>query len=31
MWEVVGGGDKGGILVRAGQGTSSEPWAQIDM
>ena len=22
-WEVVGGGDKGGILVRAGQGTSS--------
>eukprot|EP00913_Durusdinium_trenchii_P011202 g10520.t1 len=28
---VVGGGDKGGILVRAGQGTSSEPWAQIDM
>ncbi|CAK9115108.1 unnamed protein product [Durusdinium trenchii] len=24
MWEVVGGGDKGGILVRAGQGTSSE-------
>ncbi|CAL1173031.1 unnamed protein product [Cladocopium goreaui] len=23
-WEVVGGGDKGGILVRAGQGTSSE-------
>ena len=23
-WEVVGGGDKGGILVRSGQGTSSE-------
>ena len=25
-WEVVGGGDKGGILVRAGQGTSSVSW-----
>jgi len=24
MWEVVGGGDKGGILVRKGQGTDSE-------
>ena len=27
-WEVVGGGDKGGILVRAGQATSSEQLAE---
>ena len=23
-WEVIGGGDKGGILVRSGQATSSD-------
>mmetsp|Transcript_63059 Transcript_63059/g.148085 ORF Transcript_63059/g.148085 Transcript_63059/m.148085 type:complete len:367 (+) Transcript_63059:27-1127(+) len=27
-WEVVGGGDKGGILVRSGQATSSEQLAE---
>eukprot|EP00931_Biecheleriopsis_adriatica_P118697 TRINITY_DN94040_c0_g1_i1.p1 TRINITY_DN94040_c0_g1~~TRINITY_DN94040_c0_g1_i1.p1 ORF type:complete len:371 (+),score=79.86 TRINITY_DN94040_c0_g1_i1:61-1173(+) len=27
-WEVVGGGDKGGILVRQGQGTSSEQFPE---